>query len=141
MSVKEAMKTDVITLSPTSSVEEAAHLMQQKGIKGIPIVDNGNNLVGIIANIDVMKIHHNRWQWTRVKDIMSTDLAVAHSEDQLDYALNLMRQRNIGHLPVVEEKSNHKLIGIITTSDIVGKYMENQNSFKQPQNDTPEHSK
>jgi predicted transcriptional regulator len=72
---------------------------------------------------------------------MSTDLAVAHSEDQLDYALNLMRQRNIGHLPVVEEKSNHKLIGIITTSDIVGKYMENQNSFKQPQNDAPEHSK
>ena len=141
MSVKEAMKTDVITLSPTSSVEEAAHLMQKKGIKGIPIVDNGNNLVGIIANIDVMKIHHNRWQWTRVKDIMSTDLAVAHSEDQLDYALNLMRQRNIGHLPVVEEKSNHKLIGIITTSDIVGKYMENQNSFKQPQNDAPEHSK
>jgi len=55
MSVKEAMKTDVITLSPTSSVEEAAHLMQKKGIKGIPIVDNGNNLVGIIANIDVMK--------------------------------------------------------------------------------------
>jgi CBS domain-containing protein len=42
---------------------------------------------------------------------------------------------------VVEEKSNRKLIGIITTSDIVGKYMENQNSFKQPQNDTPEHSK
>jgi acetoin utilization protein AcuB len=131
MMVKEAMKTGVITLSPSSSVEEAAHLMQQKGIKGIPIVDNGNNLVGIIANIDVMKIQYNRWQWTRVKDIMSKDLAVAHSEDQLDYALNLMRQRNIGHLPVVEEKNNRKLIGIITISDIVDEYMENKNSIIQ----------
>ena len=84
------------------------------------------NLVGIIANIDVMKIRHNRWQSTRVKDVMSTDLAVVHAEDQLDYALNLMRQKNIGRLPVVEENNPHKLIGIITTSDIVAKYMDSQ---------------
>jgi len=34
--------------------------------------------------------------------------------------LNLMRERHIGRLPVVEENNPHKLIGIITTSDIVG---------------------
>lgn len=130
MIVKEAMKTEVITLSPLSTIEDAANLMQVKDIKGIPIVDDGGNLVGIIANIDVVKVHHNRWQWTRVKDVMSTELAVAHSEDQLDYALNLMRQRHIGRLPVVESSNPRKMIGIITTSDIVDAYMKSQNMAK-----------
>ena len=50
--------------------------------------------------------------------------------DRLDYALNYMRQRNIGRLPVVEDKNPKKLIGIITTSDIVAAYMDSQKSFK-----------
>jgi CIC family chloride channel protein len=65
---------------------------------------------------------------------MSTDLAVIHAEDPLDYAMNYMRQRNIGRLPVVEDKNPKKLIGIITTSDIVAAYMDSQKSF-QPQKD------
>ena len=72
---------------------------------------------------------------TGVKDIMSTELAVIHTEDPLDYATNYMRQRNIGRLPVVEDKNPKKLIGIITTSDIVAAYMDSQNSFK-PRKDT-----
>jgi len=64
---------------------------------------------------------------------MSTDLAMIHAEDHLDYALNLMRQRNIGRLPVVEDNNPHKLIGIITTSDIVASYMDSQNSVKPEQ--------
>ena len=61
---------------------------------------------------------------------MSTDLAVIRAEDRLDYAMNYMRQRNIGRLPVVENKDPKKLVGIITTSDIVAAYMESQNSVK-----------
>ena len=78
---------------------------------------------------------------TRVKDIMSTDLAVIHTEDKLDYALNLMRQRNIGRLPVVEENNPHKLIGIITTSDIVANYMDSQSLVKPEQNDYSSYNK
>jgi CBS domain-containing protein len=105
-------------------------MMQINGIKGIPIIDNKGNLTGIVANIDVMKTPRDQWPITSVKDIMSTDLAVIHAEDPLDYAMNYMRQRNIGRLPVVEDKNPKKLIGIITTSDIVAAYMDSQNSFK-----------
>ena len=68
---------------------------------------------------------------------MSTDLAVIRAGDPLDYALNLMRQRNIGRLPVVEDKNPKKLIGIITTSDIVAAYMDSQNTVK-PSRNTPD---
>jgi CIC family chloride channel protein len=135
MQVKEAMKTEVLTLSPDSMVSEAAHLMQAKDIKGIPIIDNTGNLIGIVANIDVMQIQRDKWPLTRVKDIMSADLALIHAEDHLDYALNLMRQRNIGRLPVVEDNDQHKMIGIITTSDIVATYMDSQSEAKPPRND------
>ncbi len=128
MSVKEAMRTDVVTLSPDSLVSEAAQLIQIKGIKGIPIIDKMGNLVGIVANIDVMQLQKDTWLVTRVKDIMSTDLAVIHTEDHLDYALNLMRQKNIGRLPVVDAKNQRKMVGILTSSDIVAHYMDSQNS-------------
>ena len=128
MKVKEAMIADVVTLSPDSLVSEAAQLMQTKGIKGIPIIDNMGNLAGIVANIDVMQLQKDKWLLTRVKDIMSTDLAVIHTEDHLDYALNLMRQKNIGRLPVVDAKNQRKMVGIITSSDIVAIYLDSQSS-------------
>ena len=130
MQVKEAMRAKVLTLSPDATIADAAGLMQINGIKGIPVIDTNSNLVGIIANIDVMKVPQEKWPLTRVKEIMSTDLAVIRAGDRLDYALNYMRQRNIGRLPVVENKDPKKLIGIITTSDIVAAYMDSQNSVK-----------
>ena len=139
MQVKEAMRTKVLTISPEATVADAAGMMQINGIKGIPVIDSTGNLTGIIANIDVMKIPQGQWPLTMVKDIMSTDLAVVRAEDPLDYAMNYMRQRNIGRLPVVEAKNPKKLIGIITTSDIVSAYMDSQQKFKPPQNDTQEH--
>ena len=130
MQVKEAMRTKVLTLSPDATIADAAGLMQINGIKGIPIIDNASNLAGIIANIDVMKIPHDNWRGTRVKDVMSTELAIIRAGDKVDYALNYMRRRNIGRLPVVEDNNPKKLIGIITTSDIVAAYMDLQQSFK-----------
>jgi len=134
--VKEAMRTKVLTLSPDATVADASGLMQINGIKGIPIIDNTGNLIGIVANIDVMQIQRDKWPLTRVQDIMSTDLAIIHAGDQLDYALNLMRQRHIGRLPVVEDKNPKIMIGIITTSDIVGTYMDSQNSVKPSRNNS-----
>jgi CBS domain-containing protein len=119
-----------LTLSPEATVADAAGMMQINGIKGIPVIDNTGNLTGIVANIDVMKTPRDQWPLTRVKDIMSTDLAIVRAEDRLDYAMNYMRQRNIGRLPVVEDKNPRKLIGIVTTSDIVAAYMDSQKSFK-----------
>ena len=137
MQVKEAMRSKVLTLSPNATVTDAASLMQINSIKGIPIIDTEDNLAGIVANIDVVKVSHDEWPSTRLKDIMSTDLAVIRAGDPLDYALNLMRQRDIGRLPVVEDKNPKKLIGIITTSDIVAAYMDSQNTVK-PSRNTPD---
>ena len=89
MQVKEAMRTKVLTLSPEATIADAAGLMQINGIKGIPIIDNAGNLAGIIANIDVMKIPHDSWRVTRVKDVMSTELAVIRAEDRVGLCFEL----------------------------------------------------
>src|SRR5271157_1887789 len=64
MQVKEAMKAEVLTLSPESMVSEAARMMKAKDIKGIPIIDNAGNLTGIVANIDIMKTPREQWPLT-----------------------------------------------------------------------------
>ena len=57
MHVKEAMKTDVITLSPQShQYPKPPILYNRKASRVFLSLDNKGNLVGIIANIDVMKI-------------------------------------------------------------------------------------
>jgi len=52
--VKDIMTKSIISLDPKNTVEEAAHLLEKKGIKKLPIIENGK-LVGIVTMTDIMK--------------------------------------------------------------------------------------
>ncbi|MDA1189042.1 MAG: chloride channel protein [Chloroflexi bacterium] len=122
LKVWEAMKANVITVSPDDTIEHAAGLVRERSIKGLPVLDSEGKLVGIIANLDIVQIPHEKWDTELVEDHMVTELAVAHANDSLDDALQLMRQLNIGRLPIVDNHDASRLVGIITTSDIVDAY-------------------
>jgi len=52
---EELMTKKVITISPDSSVEKAAAIMVDKNINRIPVVDEGNHLLGIISRADIIR--------------------------------------------------------------------------------------
>ena len=118
--VSDAMNHSVMTLSPTDSVAAAYQLVIEKGFRGIPIVDS-DRVVGVVTVSDLQRIPREQMGNTALKDVMTQNLLVAHSDDSLFTVLETMTNHGVGRLPVVAKDSG-KLVGIITRTDVLRAY-------------------
>jgi inosine-5'-monophosphate dehydrogenase len=109
---------DVITISPDATVGEAARVMQEHGISGLPVVNENNKLLGIITGRDVRFASPE----IKVKDAMTVDVITAHEKITPEESIELMKKYRIEKLPVVDKEG--KLVGLITYKDVSlrGKY-------------------
>jgi len=116
-SVKEVMTRDVRACEPNATVAEAAKVMVQEDVGPVPIVEDGR-LVGIVTDRDIVVrvVAEGRDpNATTVGEIASTELVTVSPGDNLDEALNLLAQRQVRRLPVVE---GDRLVGIVAQADI-----------------------
>jgi CBS domain-containing protein len=116
-SIKEVMTRDVRACEPNATVADAAKVMAQEDVGPVPIVEDGR-LVGIVTDRDIVVrvVAEGRDpNATTVKEIASTDLVTVSPGDDLDEALNLLAQRQVRRLPVVE---GERLVGIVAQADI-----------------------
>lgn len=113
----EVMSKDVLTLDRSTSLQDAAEHMKKLGVGRVIVTDN-DNPVGIITERDfVTKIAaEGRPLFTEIKEAMSSPLITIDSEETIWEASELMKEKLIHKLPV---KKDGRIIGIITTSDIV----------------------
>lgn len=106
---------DPITLPPTATLQEAAYIMKENKIGGIPIIDNGKKLVGILTNRD-MRFEKN--MKLKVREVMTKEnLITAPKGTDLLKAEKILQKYKIEKLPVTDR--NGKLIGLITFRDIL----------------------
>jgi len=111
---ESGMIVNPITLKPENKIYEALQLVNEKGISGLPIVDNEGKLKGILTNRDIRgNPHTNR----EIKDFMTTENLITVKEDiSMDEAKRLLHINKIEKLPVVD--NNNLLKGLITLKDI-----------------------
>jgi CIC family chloride channel protein len=121
MQVKQAMLRDFRRLSPDTSVEEAARVIQSYKMDA-PVTDTAGELVGIIANEDILPIPWELRNTTKVDSVMSTNLTVVHPEETLEQALELIISRGVAVLPVVDMKRPTTLLGLVTRGSIIQAY-------------------
>ncbi len=116
--VEQFMITDLLTVHPEDVVDLAASLMNWKEIRHIPVENDEGQLVGIVTHRDLLKllVAGKPENTTAIRDIMETDLVTVRAKTPTLEALKLMREKNIGCLPVVE---NEKLVGLITAQDFL----------------------
>jgi len=115
--VKEAMKTNLVLITPKANVLEAAKLMKKRKMGNVLVVEN-NQPVGILTESDILKkvvAEGKNAKDVIIKDIMSTPVIVIDPYVTLNEAMKIMTKCNIRRLPVVE---NQELIGVITEKDI-----------------------
>ncbi len=118
MKIKEIMRR-VRTISPDSTIKEAACLMNQNKIGCLVVSDKNNDLKGIITERDILQkvtAIDKLPSKMAVKQIMSKEIITIESGALLDDAVYLMMKNKIKKLPVIE---NDELVGIITATDIV----------------------
>lgn len=91
----------------------------------ISVCNDNGDLVGIITERDIVRKCFSRNNFNPetilVQDFMSRDVVIGDPDDDLDYAISVMKQKRIRHLPIVD---NRKLIGMISMRDLLGVRLE-----------------
>ena len=127
MKVLDLMTQEVHTLPPEASLRDAWQLMRAQHIRQIPIVENGL-LVGIVTDRDVKRALPSLFSkakenevdtvldMTTVGRVMTREPFTVTSSDPIRKPLDLMIDRKIGGVPVVDEG---KLVGIVSDMDFL----------------------
>ena len=120
--VEDAMTEEVMTITPERPLEVALQIIEDTGHMSLPVVNDMNELSGIItwADIHIAALRHERH--LTVGDYCVTDLITITPSESLAQALDSLGYREISHLPVVDKSNRLKLLGIITKGDIIKAY-------------------
>lgn len=125
--VKEWMTSPVISVSPTTSISAAHQIMKEKGIRRLPVLENGA-LVGIVTIGDVreaspsdattLSIWELNYLWSQltVEKVMTRKVLTVRPDTTIIDAAQVMLENKVSGLPVVD--SDGQLVGMITESDV-----------------------
>lgn len=111
--------TKVETIPDTTTLLDAAKMLDQKRIGAIVAVDDSGELCGVLSERDIVRRFARNGEKTvsmTVAQAMTRGVITASPTEDVDTCLGRMTDRRIRHLPVVD---NGKLIGIISIGDLV----------------------
>lgn len=140
------MQTDVVTVRPDEGVERLVRLMRQHELPGIPVVDEGMRLLGIVTESDLVMRdeeadlhlpHHidllggviflesmkhyeerlRRGLASTVAEMMTPDPVTVSPEDSVHEAGRVIAERKHNRLPVVD--ADGRLVGVVTRADVL----------------------
>ncbi|MEX1010607.1 MAG: IMP dehydrogenase [Balneolaceae bacterium] len=111
---ESGMIVDPVTLPPEATVRNARSLMRKHKIGGIPIINEGNSLVGIVTNRDLRFEHYVD---KPLGEIMTRENLVTATEGTtLEKAEEILQKYKVEKLPIVDD--SNRLVGLITFKDI-----------------------
>lgn len=109
---------EVWSVTPESSVYDAIHLMDEKDIGSVAVLD-GDRMVGIFTERDYARkllLMGRSSMRTHIKVTMSPDVIFVRPEQSVEECLALMMNKRIRHLPVLK---GEQLVGLISIEDLV----------------------
>jgi len=118
----------IYTICITCSVYEALEVLEEKNVGALVVVDESGKLIGIFTERDYARkviLKGRSSKETLVRDIMTDDPVFVTPDTDIEYCMQLMTNKFIRHLPVIE---NEELKGVISIGDIV-KYVISNKDF------------
>lgn len=126
--VGEYMAHQVISITKDIGIREAFFKMKEHSIRHLPIVDENNNLIGIISDRELRRpnwvdeandISHiyNLDDNILVNDVMIVNVHVLHTYDTLNKAVTLLLEKQIGAAPVLDKTG--MLVGMLSAIDLL----------------------
>ena len=123
--IKNKAVQSIFTISPNATVLEAIKIMADKGV-GALVVAEDEKLLGIFSERDYTRkiaLMDRSSSNTLVADIMTAKVITVNLSHTVEECLDLMTDRHLRHLPVLE---NDKLVGFISIGDLVKAAMDDQ---------------
>ncbi|ETW99858.1 MAG: hypothetical protein ETSY1_13345 [Candidatus Entotheonella factor] len=129
MRVRDYMTTEVFTIRVDKKLFVVQEIMQWAHIRHLPVTDRANRVVGIVSHRDLLhasisqvssrlaELERQQHLWEiPIASVMKTAVQTVEPDAPVQEAARLMREQQIGGLPVVEDG---KLVGIITETDLL----------------------
>ena len=140
MRAKDVMTRDLISVTPDATVLQAARLMLQHHISGLPVVDASGKLVGILSEGDFLRrretaTQRRRSRWleflmgpgkiaseytqshgSKVAEVMTSDVRTVGEDTDLEKIVELMEKHRIKRVPVIRDD---RIVGIVTRSNLM----------------------
>jgi CBS domain-containing protein len=121
----EAKAPEVFAIGPNAPVFDAIGLMADKRIGALLVMESGK-LVGIVSERDYARkivLQGRSSKDTPVRDIMTAPVITVGLDDNSDQCMQIVTQRRIRHLPVVQGEA---VLGVISIGDLVKAVIEDQ---------------
>lgn len=114
--VREIMVKDVVTVTNTASINETLEKMFINSIGGVPVVTHDYKVVGIVTEMDFVKLLTDKFTGKKVEELMTIEVITAPPGMSILDAARLMIRNGFRRLPVVRDEN---LIGILASTDII----------------------
>ena len=118
---------DVWSIAPDASVYDAIHLMAEKAVGALLVMD-GPKLVGVISERDYARkiiLEGRSSENTKISEIMSSEVITTGPDNRIEECMAIMTERRIRHLPVLD---GNEVLGVISLGDLV-KYIIAEQQF------------
>ncbi len=127
MKIRDLIKNkgfEVIAVDADTPITDAIAKMIDRNIGALLIVEEGNKPAGVFTGRDVLKCGVSRGglEGVAVKDVMTKNLFIAELDDDVSYAMSIMIQRKVRHLPVLDKG---KVVSVLSIRDLVKAQVSN----------------
>ncbi|MGA6992811.1 MAG: CBS and ACT domain-containing protein [Candidatus Deferrimicrobiaceae bacterium] len=136
MFVTRRMQHNVVTISPSASLQDARRMMRGHNVRQLPVTGEDNKLVGIVSDRDLReamlpvgllpgsseKEMEKMLAITPVEKVMTRKVVAATVNDSLEDAIVLLHDFRVNALPVLDDEG--RVAGIITRTDVLKAFIE-----------------
>ena len=109
--VRDAMTSEVVTVKEDQTKQQAARLLSEHHISGLPVVNDDNMLTGVVTEYDVISR-----EGKLVRDIMTRGVISVTADTNLEEVSNILIHERIKRLFVLDQG---RLIGVVSRADLV----------------------
>jgi CBS domain-containing protein len=127
--VGDLMAVDPIVVHANASLSEAAAMLDQHHIHGLPVVDGAGSLVGVLSQTDLVRARSTEYLWANwpglaVRHLMTSPAITVTRSTPIPLAAATMERHHIHRLVVVADDDERLPIGVLSTTDLVHSIVE-----------------
>ena len=121
MKAYDIMSTDIEAAKENATISEVGTRLILRSINGIPIIDDDGKVIGILTIIDILRAIRDNKNIDGLKagDIMTRNPIVINQKTDMMDMIDIMDKKGIEMIPVVDEESDDRLIGVVSRKDII----------------------
>lgn len=111
--------SEIIHVAPTATIPDVAHVLAQKRIGAVLVLDSAGQLLGILSERDIARslaTNGARTLEMTATQLMTRAVHTARPETTVGEAMEMMTEHRVRHLPVLDRGA---LVGIVTIGDVV----------------------